>query len=77
MRMFGPSAAMYRYTARLTARVGLQPGPAAYLAFLIQTEENRSGTAVMQRRQPRRPNLDWADRALLATLLAVILKAWR
>jgi len=29
----------------------------------------------MQRRQPRRPNLDWADRALLATLLAVIPKA--
>ena len=25
--------------------------------------------AVLQRRQPRRPNLDWADRALLATLL--------
>ena len=29
--------------------------------------------AVLQRQQaPRRPNLDWADRALLATLLAVI-----
>jgi putative transposase len=33
--------------------------------------------AVLQRRQPRRPNLDWADRALLATLLAVIPKARR
>src|SRR5271154_5284114 len=33
--------------------------------------------AVLQRRQPRRPDLDWADRALLATLLAVIPKARR
>src|SRR5712671_4216366 len=33
--------------------------------------------AVLQRRQPRRPNLDWADRALFATLLAVIPKARR
>jgi putative transposase len=33
--------------------------------------------AVLQRRQPRHPNLDWADRALLATLLAVIPKARR
>jgi hypothetical protein len=28
-------------------------------------------------RQPRRPRLNWADRALLATLLSVIPKAWR
>ena len=33
--------------------------------------------AVLQRRQPRRPNLNWADRALLATLLGVIPKARR
>src|SRR6266581_8966811 len=33
--------------------------------------------AVLQRQQPRRPNLDWADRALLATLLSVIPKARR
>ena len=32
----------------------------------------RHQLAVLQRRQPRRPNLDWADRALIATLLAVI-----
>jgi putative transposase len=31
----------------------------------------RHQLAVLQRRQPRRPNLDWADRALLAILLAV------
>ena len=31
--------------------------------------------AVLQRRQPCRPNLNWADRALLAILLAVIPKA--
>ena len=34
----------------------------------------RHQIAVLQRQQPRRPNLDWADRALLATLLAVIPK---
>src|SRR6266576_2407646 len=37
----------------------------------------RHQLAVLQRRQPRRPNLDWADRALLAALLAVIPKARR
>ena len=31
----------------------------------------RHQLAVLQRRQPRRPDLDWADRALLATLLAL------
>jgi transposase len=37
----------------------------------------RHQLAVPQRRQPRRPHLDWADRALLATLLAVIPTARR
>ena len=37
----------------------------------------RHQLAVLQRRQPRRPHLTWADRALLATLLSVIPKAWR
>jgi transposase len=37
----------------------------------------RHQLAVLQRRQPRRPSLDWADRALLATLLTVIPKARR
>src|SRR5947209_4562262 len=37
----------------------------------------RHQLAVLQRRQPRRPGLDWAERALLAILLAVIPKARR
>jgi hypothetical protein len=37
----------------------------------------RHQLTVLQRRQPRRPNLDWADRALLATLLGVIPNARR
>jgi len=37
----------------------------------------RHQLAVLQREQPRRPNLDWADRALLATLLSVIPTARR
>ena len=37
----------------------------------------RHRLAVMQRRQPRRPKLNWADRALLATLLGLIPKARR
>ena len=37
----------------------------------------RHQLAVLRRRQPRRPGLNWADRALLATLLGVIPKARR
>ena len=37
----------------------------------------RRQLAVLQRRQPRRPHLNWADRALLAALLSVIPKARR
>src|SRR5437899_8910333 len=37
----------------------------------------RHQLAVLQRRQPRRPKLNWADRALLTALLSVIPKARR
>ena len=37
----------------------------------------RHQLAVLQRRQPRRPNLTWAERALPVTLLSVIPKARR
>jgi putative transposase len=37
----------------------------------------RHQLAVLQRRQPHRPYLTWADRALLAALLSVIPKAQR
>ena len=59
---------------------------ASSVARLSQREETwrtaeililRHQLAVLQQRQPRRPNLTWADRALLATLLSVIPKARR
>src|ERR1039457_4482484 len=37
----------------------------------------RHQLTLLQRRQPRRPELNWADRALLATLLSVMPKARR
>ena len=37
----------------------------------------RHQVAVLQLRQPRRPKLNWADRALLAALLGLIPKARR
>src|SRR5437016_8388098 len=37
----------------------------------------RHQLAVLQRRQPRLPTVNWADRALLATLLGVIPRARR
>jgi hypothetical protein len=37
----------------------------------------RHQLAILQRRQPHRPELNWADRALIATLLSVIPRARR
>src|ERR1039458_10288168 len=37
----------------------------------------RHQLAILQRRQPYRPKLNWADRALIATLLSVIPRARR
>jgi putative transposase len=37
----------------------------------------RHQLAILQRRQPRRPKLNWADRALLAALLSVMPKTRR
>jgi hypothetical protein len=37
----------------------------------------RHQLAIRQRRQPRRPKLNWADRALLATLLGSNTRSWR
>src|SRR5271166_6411433 len=37
----------------------------------------RHQVAILQRRQPRGPNVNWADRALFATLLGVIPRARR
>ena len=53
----------------------VEPGEEAWTTAEILILRHQ--LAVLQRRQPRRPNPDWADRALLATLLAVISKARR
>src|ERR1019366_4564267 len=62
-------------TRRLAARLRL-----AWRAETWKTAEIlilRHQLAVLQRRQPRRPKLNWADRAPLAALLPVITKARR
>ena len=60
---------------RLTAWLRLARGEEAWKTAEILILRHQ--LAVLQRRQPRRPRLDWADRALLATLLTVIPKARR
>src|ERR1019366_4897618 len=66
---------LFPLTTRLAARLRLsrreQTWKTAEILIL------RHQLAVLQRRQPRRPKLTWADRALLAALLSVIPKARR
>ena len=66
---------MFLLTTRLAAWLRLARREEAWKAAEILILRHQ--LAVLQRRQPRRPRLDWADRALLATLLAVIPKARR
>src|SRR5271165_4472506 len=66
---------MFLLTTRLAAWLQLSRREEAWKTAEILILRHQ--LAVLQRQQPRRPNLDWADRALLATLLAVIPKARR
>ena len=63
---------MFLLTTRLTAWLRLARHEETWKTAEILILRHQ--LAALQRRQPRRPNLDWADRALLATLLAVIPK---
>jgi len=64
---------MFLLTTRLAAWLRLaRRGEAWKTAEILIL---RHQFAVLQRQQPRRPKLNWADRALLATLLSVIPKA--
>jgi putative transposase len=65
---------VFLLTTRLTAWLRLVRREEAWKTAEILILRHQ--LAVLQR-QPRRPNLDWADRALLATLLTVIPKARR
>ncbi len=66
---------MFLLTTRLAAwlRLGRREETWKTAEILIL----RHQLAVPQRQQPRRPELNWADRALLATLLSVPPKARR
>jgi transposase len=66
---------MFLLTTRLTAWLRLARREETWKTAEILILRHQ--LAVLQRRQPRRPRLDWADRALIATLLAVIPKARR
>src|ERR1019366_5875402 len=60
---------------RVTAWLRLSRGEDAWKIAEILILRHQ--LAVLQRQQPRRPKLNWADRALLAALLGVIPKARR
>src|SRR5580704_9238992 len=66
---------MFLLTTRLTALLRLSRREETWKTaeILILRHE----LAVLQRRQPCRPTLNWADRALIAALLGVIPKARR
>ena len=66
---------MFLLTTRLTAWLRLARREERWKTAEILILRHQ--LAVLQRRQPRRPRLDWADRALIASLLAVIPKARR
>ena len=64
---------MFLLTTRLTA--WLRPARREETWKTAEILILRHQLAVLQRQRPRRPRLDWADRAFLAILLAVIPKA--
>ena len=66
---------VFLLTTRLTAWLRLARREEAWKTAEILILRHQ--LAVLQRRQPRRPNLTWADPALLATLLTVIPNARR
>src|ERR1039458_3822314 len=66
---------MFLLTTRLAAWLRLARREEAWKTAEILILRHQ--LAVLQRQQPRRPTLNWADRALLATLLSVIPKARR
>jgi putative transposase len=66
---------MFLLTTRLTA--WLRPARREETWKTAEILILRHQLAVLQRRQPRRPNVNWADRALLAALLGVVPKARR
>src|ERR1019366_717304 len=64
---------MFLLTTRLTAWLRLARREETWKTAEILILRHQ--LAVLQRRQPRRLKLNWADRALIASLLAVIPKA--
>ena len=66
---------VFLLTTRLTAWLRLSRREATWKTAEILILRHQ--LAVLQRRQPRRPKLNWADRALLTALLSVIPKAHR
>ncbi len=68
-----------RFVFLLIARVaaGLRLSRREEMWRTAETLILRHQISVLQRRQPRRPRLDWADRALLAALPGVMPKARR